>query len=95
MKKVFLVTKLKTTNLGNQALSMELIKLFEEEVGKENLYVGGRPLGLFGYSIDKLKSSSDPVRLFESWADAVVKKYRPLSASSNMFVSKVNQFKLT
>ena len=40
MKKVFLVTKLKTTNLGNQALSMELIKLFEEEVGKENLYVG-------------------------------------------------------
>ena len=95
MKKVFLVTKLKTTNLGNQALSMELIKLFEEEVGKENLYVGGRPLGLFGYSIDKLKSSSDPVRLFESWADAVVKKYRPLSASSNVFVSKVNQFKLT
>jgi polysaccharide pyruvyl transferase WcaK-like protein len=95
MSKVFLVTKLKTTNLGNQALSMELIKLFEANIGKENLYVGGRPLGLFGYSIDALKSSKDPVKLFESWADAVVKKYRPLASTSNVFVSRVNRFDLT
>ena len=95
MKKVFLVTKLKTTNLGNQALSMELIKLFEENVGKENLYVGGRPLGLFGYSINKLRSSTDPATLFESWADAVIKKYTPMKASSNVFKSRVNNFDLT
>ncbi len=95
MKKVFLVTKLKTTNLGNQALSMELIKLFEENIGKENLYVGGRPLGLFGYSIDALKTSPDPVKLFESWADAVVKKYKPMASASNAFSPKVNNFKLT
>ncbi len=95
MKKVFLVTKLKTTNLGNQALSMELIKLFEENVGKENLYVAGRPLGLFGYSIKSLLSSSDPEKLFESWADAVIKKYRPISSASNVFRSKVNDFTLT
>ncbi|MEO7523982.1 MAG: polysaccharide pyruvyl transferase family protein [Ferruginibacter sp.] len=95
MKKVFLVTKLKTTNLGNQALSMELIKLFEENVGKENLYVGGRPLGLFGYSINKLKASADPAALFESWADAVIKKYTPLKAASSVFKSRVNNFDLT
>ena len=95
MKKVFLVTKLKTTNLGNQALSMELIKLFEGRVGKSNLYVAGRPVDLFGYSIEALKSSSDPVKLFESWADAVVKKYKPKQAASNAFVSRVNDFKLT
>lgn len=95
MKKVFLVTKLKTTNLGNQALSMELIKLFEENVGKENLYVAGRPLGLFGYSIKALRSSADPVKLFESWADAVIKKYKPISSSSNAFTSRVNSFNLT
>jgi hypothetical protein len=82
MKKVFLVTKLKTTNLGNQALSMELIKLFQGKVGKENLFVGGRPLGLYGYSINALKSSSDPVKLFESWADAVVKKFRSLKTET-------------
>lgn len=95
MSKVFLVTKLQTTNLGNQALSMELIKLFEENVGKENLYVAGRPLGLLGYSINKLKASSDPAKLFESWADAVVKKYRPLAGSSNVFKPRVNDFSLS
>ena len=95
MKKVFLVTKLKTTNLGNQALSMELIKLFEENIGKENLYVGGRPLGLFAYSIEALKSSPDPVKLFESWADAVVKKYNPIASKGAAFVSRVNDFRLT
>lgn len=95
MPKVFLVTKLKTTNLGNQALSMELIKLFEESIGKENLHVAGRPLGLFGYSIKALRSSSDPVKLFEAWADAVIKKYKPISSTSNAFTSKVNRFSLT
>lgn len=95
MPKVFLVTKLKTTNLGNQALSMELIKLFEESIGKENLYVAGRPLGLFGYSIDALKNAIDPKTLFESWADSVVRKYKPQSSPRNVFVSKVNSFKLT
>ncbi|MEO8414726.1 MAG: polysaccharide pyruvyl transferase family protein [Ginsengibacter sp.] len=95
MAKVFLVTKLQTTNLGNQALSMELIKLFEENIGKENLYVAGRPLGLLGYSINKLKASPDPVKLFESWADAVVKKYRPLAGSSNVFKPRINDFSLS
>jgi polysaccharide pyruvyl transferase WcaK-like protein len=94
MKKVFLVTKLKTTNLGNQALSMELIKLFQGKVGKENLFVGGRPLGLYGYSINALKSSSDPVKLFESWADAVVKKFRSLKTETR-FVSRTGDFNLT
>ncbi len=95
MSKVFLVTKLKTTNLGNQALSIELIKLFEESVGKENLYVAGRPIGLFGYSINKLKSSSDPAKLFESWADAVMKKYLPQKAASRVFESRINNFSLS
>lgn len=95
MCKVFLVTKLKTTNLGNQALSVELIKLFEGSVGKENLIVAGRPIGLFGYSIKILKISKDPVKLFESWADAVVKKYLSQNAGSSVFKSRVNDFHLS
>ena len=94
MKKVFLVTKMKTSNLGNEALSKELIKLFVEKVGKENLYVEGRPLGLYAYSMESLESSKTPEVLFDSWADAVIKKYRTLNVD-RPFVAKVNDFKLT
>jgi polysaccharide pyruvyl transferase WcaK-like protein len=94
MKKVFLVTKLKTTNLGNQALSMELIKLFEEKIGRDYLYVGGRPLGLYAYDMKKLTASDYPERLFDTWAKAVVDKYRSLHADTP-FVPKINHFSLT
>jgi len=65
-----LITKLKTTNIGNQALSDELITLYE---GAEYPFkVVGRPTGLFGYSIEKLSKSKDPISKFEQWADGLV-----------------------
>lgn len=94
MNKVFLVTKLNTTNLGNQALSMELIRLFEMHIGKENLFVGGRPLNFYGYNMNDLKKASDPTKLFEEWADAVVNKYRSVSVGSE-FTPGIDPFILT
>ncbi len=92
-KKVFLITKLKTTNLGNQALTMELIKIFEEKIGKENLHVAGRPLGLVGYNEKALLASSNPEELFDKWADAIIRKYKKLS-KGGAFRAKVGSFSL-
>lgn len=72
MNKVLLITKLKTTNIGNQALSDELVKLYERSNGL--YHVTGRPQGLFGYSLEKLKKQKDPVAEFEKWADNLVKR---------------------
>lgn len=76
MTKVFLITKLKTTNIGNQALSHEIINIFKEKVGAENLIVGGRPLNLFNFSMDEIMSSKNPEALLDNWADQVIKKYK-------------------
>lgn len=81
MDKVLLITKLKTTNIGNQALSDELIKLYERS-GKL-FQVTGRPEGLFGYSIEKLKKSNDPVALFEKWADGLLARLKPWQGSTS------------
>lgn len=94
MKKVFLVTKLSTTNLGNQALSMELIKLFSANIGKENLYVCGRPLGLYAYDMEALIASTEPDKLFDKWADAAVKKFRSQHIHAS-FKPGIETFKLT
>lgn len=80
-KKVLLITKLKTTNIGNQALSDELVKLYEHS--NQMFQVTGRPEGLFGYSIEKLKKSSDPVVLFEKWANGLVNRLGTLKGQSN------------
>lgn len=71
MNNLLLITKLKTTNIGNQALSDEVIKLYERN--PQNLSVSGRPEGLFGYSIEKLKKAKDPIAKFESWSDNLIK----------------------
>ncbi|MEO5967793.1 MAG: polysaccharide pyruvyl transferase family protein, partial [Ferruginibacter sp.] len=76
MTKVFLITKLKTTNIGNQALSHEIINIFKEKVGAENLIVGGRPLNLFNFSMKEIMSSKNPEGLLDMWADQVIKKYK-------------------
>lgn len=75
MPKIFLITKLKTTNVGNQALSEELIRLFTAHVGKDQLIIDGRPMGLDSYSEARIKSSTDPLKTFERWADAIVSKF--------------------
>lgn len=95
MKKVLLVTKLKSTNLGNNALSMELIEMFQKHLGSDNLNTSGRPTGLYGYDFDALKASNNPVQLFETWADAVVKKYKKVGGHNKTFQAKVHSFEIT
>lgn len=72
---------------------MELIKIFEEKIGKENLHVAGRPLGLVGYSEKALIASTEPEVLFDRWADAIIRKYRRLSTGGK-FQAKVGRFSL-
>lgn len=64
----FLITKLDTTNLGNEVLSVELAALGVER----GLTVIGRPQDLHRYRIDRLPS--DPgaaMATFLAWADAL------------------------
>lgn len=77
MQRVCLITKLVTTNVGNQALSNELIRLLHANYGQNLVAVMGRPTGLEGYSLERLKGSRGrPVNVFNAWADGVVNDYR-------------------
>jgi len=76
LKKIFLITKLKTTNTGNEALSQEIIKLFKNTVENTIINVNGRPSGLDGYMPSLLAKSSDPIALFENWTDKIVNKIK-------------------
>jgi uncharacterized Fe-S cluster-containing radical SAM superfamily protein len=72
MKKVFLITKLKTTNLGNEALSNEIISLFSGISNDVILNVNGRPFGLDGYYPKRIINQADPVAVLDKWADKIV-----------------------
>ena len=74
MKKIFLVTKLKTTNIGNEALSHEIIKLFHDKVNDCSINVNGRPFGLYGYQAETLLKNDNPLKLFEKWTDDIINK---------------------
>ncbi|MEI2748031.1 MAG: polysaccharide pyruvyl transferase family protein [Ferruginibacter sp.] len=76
MKKVFLITKLKTTNLGNEALSNEIISLFSGISNDVILNVNGRPFGLDGYYPKRIINQSDPVAVLDKWADKIVAKIK-------------------
>lgn len=76
MKKIFLITKLKTSNIGNEALSYEIIKLFKDVANDAVINVNGRPFGLDGYLPSRLLKVSDPIQEFENWADKIVKKIK-------------------
>lgn len=91
--KIFLITKLGTTNIGNQALSNEIINLFISEVGENNIIVGGRPLGLMLYDFKEMQRSNKPVELLESWANRIVRKYEK-EKGSKIFRPKLNFVKL-
>jgi polysaccharide pyruvyl transferase WcaK-like protein len=92
--KIFLITKLKTTNVGNQALSEEIIKLFVAEGGKGNLYVSGRPMGLDGYTPRRLRLNTDPVAAIEKWSDAIVAAFRKRAGKPSEFTAKADHVKL-
>lgn len=74
MKKIFLITKLKTSNIGNEALSHEIIRLFNETAKDSIINVNGRPIGLDGYLPARLLKASNPIQEFENWTDKIVAK---------------------
>lgn len=83
MKSVIVSTKLKTTNIGNQALSDELIQL-SKELASDNLKfrIIGRPFGLDRYSIDQL-DQLDIIASFERLAIVLSKKAKKYSKKSD------------
>jgi polysaccharide pyruvyl transferase WcaK-like protein len=94
MKKVFLITKLKTTNVGNQALSEEIIKLFSRELGENSLCVHGRPMGLDGYTPSRIEGSKDPVVTLDKWATAIIEKFGKSRHKDEVFTSRIPPVKL-
>lgn len=76
MKKIFLITKLKTSNIGNEALSHEIISLFHEKLENCSINVNGRPSSLDGYQASILAKSDNPLQLFEKWSDEIVNKLK-------------------
>jgi len=76
MKKIFLITKLKTTNIGNEALSHEIIRLFKDTAEDAMINVNGRPFGLDGYLPSRLLKVADPIQEFEKWADKIVNQIK-------------------
>jgi polysaccharide pyruvyl transferase WcaK-like protein len=74
MKRILLSTKLKTTNIGNQALSDELIKLASEfESDEVKFKLTGRPFGLDKYTYAYF-GEKNPIEKFENIAQAIAKK---------------------
>ncbi len=92
MKKVFLITKLKTTNIGNESLSNEIIHLFSEFAKDIVLNINGRPFGLDGYYPNRIITTSNPIEVLDKWADSIVKKIR--KEKSLPFKSNSPQVKL-
>ncbi|QBZ97869.1 polysaccharide pyruvyl transferase family protein [Flavobacterium sangjuense] len=78
MSNILISTKLKTTNIGNQALSDELILMAREFTTENNRFkVTGRPVGLDKYKFDSL-DKLNPVAHFEGIAQKIAEKARKL-----------------
>ncbi|GEM_PF-1503277 len=95
MPKVLLITKIRTSNIGNEALSSELITLFQGLVGTENLRVEGRPRGLDGYQLSRLAREANPTKLFEGWADDIARQFRADSSVTHQFKPELREVELT
>ena len=93
MKKIFFVTKLKTTNLGNEGLSNELINAFFSNVDDAIINVNGRPLGLTKYDPSVLLKSKDPLLKFEQWTDQIANEIN--QQKSLPFAQKKSKVELT
>lgn len=76
MKKIFLITKLKTSNIGNEALSHEIIHMYKDVAKDAVIHVNGRPFGLDGYLPKRLMTVADPIQEFEKWTNQIVKKIK-------------------
>jgi len=73
---ITVITKLKTSNAGNQAVSTELIRLIKRLYPDARIFVGWREPGLEQYTFNRLQHAGhDPLRTLDGWAELIVKKY--------------------
>lgn len=90
MKKIFVISKNKTTNLGNIALTAELTSLFTRKFSDQSLIFAGRPVGINLVSYQALNESVDYVKLFEKWKQAVLRRISDLTPVWNEKMSTLN-----
>ncbi|MBX2888626.1 MAG: polysaccharide pyruvyl transferase family protein [Ferruginibacter sp.] len=86
MKNVFLITKLKTSNLGNEVLSTEIIRLFKENNKNDVIRVNGRPMGIEGYFVNRIIKSKLPSQQLDKWAEKIasqINKIAPIEFAAN------------
>ena len=70
-------TNMNTPNLGNEALSTELIRLARKLHQGDLFSFPGRPSGLDAYSVARLnRSGYGAMEVFDDWAERIVKTYR-------------------
>lgn len=94
MKRIIISTKLKTTNIGNEALSNELIKLASEFQNNEVQFkIVGRPFGLDRYTNAKLPVGN-PVDEFEKIAVRIANTSKKMESTefkpSNFLTTKTD-----
>lgn len=65
LMKTAVITKMSSTNMGNEALSRELITLMDDKLGKGAYHIHGRPGGLIAHTLAELRTHDDPVAVFE------------------------------
>ena len=74
--RIVLITNLNTTNVGNQALSTELMKLAKSNYAGQQVAFLGRSTGLERYTLEEIRrTGSRALCVFEQWADDIVKTY--------------------
>lgn len=86
MKNVFLITKLKTSNLGNEVLTTEIIRLFKENNKNDVIRVNGRPMGIEGYFVNRIIKSKLPSQQLDKWAEKIasrINKITPIEFAAN------------
>ncbi|MBF6640021.1 polysaccharide pyruvyl transferase family protein [Flavobacterium sp. J49] len=94
MSNIIISTKLKTTNIGNEALSNELIRMSTEFCKPEDkLKFVGRPFGLDRYTIHQL-NENDILADFDSIAERIAKTVKKIPNSefegSDLITLKTN-----
>lgn len=79
MKNIFLITKLKTSNLGNEVLTTEIIRLFKENNKNDVIRVNGRPMGIEGYFVNRIIKSKLPSQQLDKWAEKIASRINEIT----------------
>ncbi len=79
MKNIFLITKLKTSNLGNEVLTTEIIRLFKENNKNDVIRVNGRPMGIEGYFVNRIIKSKFPSQQLDKWAEKIASRINEIT----------------